>query len=218
VLDRRPELCVKSADGSGGIQTMPRATGDDAEFPSSWSPDGRSILLTVTYSADHTPERRQLSSDVWVCPADGKEKPRPWLEGPFRETSATVSPDGRWVAFVSDESGALQVYVRPFAGSGAKIQISTDGGKEPGWIRDGREILYRTGERGRTFAAVDVRTEGGLSVSTPRALFTTDWRPGTLNHEYREWDASRDGNEIIGIRAVQRDEPDRRIELVTGGS
>jgi serine/threonine-protein kinase len=218
VLDRRPELCLKNADGSGAIQTMPRATGDDAEFPSSWSPDGRAILITVTYSSNRTPERRQLSSDVWVAPLDAKEKPRPWLESPFRETAATVSPDGRWVAFVSDESGAPQVYVRPFAGSGAKMQISTDGGAEPGWIRDGRELVYRTGEGKRTFVAVEVLTDRGLSVSSPKTLFTTDWLSGTLNHEFREWDASRDGGEMIGIRRVARDEPDRRIELVMNGS
>jgi Tol biopolymer transport system component len=215
VLERRPELCLKDADGAAAIQTMPRATGEDAEFPTAWSPDGRTILMTVTYAADRSPDRRQTSSDIWMLGADGKEKPRPWLESPFRETGATISPDGRWVAFASDESGAWQVYVRPFDGAGAKVQVSTDPGTEPVWTRNGTQIVYRTGERGQNFVAVDVRENGGLSVSPPRALFAADWEAGGLNHQFREWDCSRDGGEIIGLRAVRTEEPERRIEIVT---
>src|SRR5262249_10531313 len=105
-----------------------------------------------------------------------------------------------------------------FSGGGAKVQISPDGGTDAGWTHDGRQIVYRTGERGRTFVAVDVRTEGDVSISPPRVLFTTDWELGTLNHEVREWDRSRDGRERFGIRRVTREEPDRRIELVTSGT
>ena len=215
VLEARPELCLKNADGTAGIQTMPRATGEDAEFPSAWSPDGRTILMSVTYSNDRTPERRQLSSDIWLAPADGKQKPRPWLETAFRESGATISPDGKWVAYVSNESGAQEVYARPFAGSGAAVQVSTDGGAEPHWIRDGRGIAYRTGERRQTFVAVDVRTDTGFSVSSPRVLFTADWVFGTLNHEFREWEISRDGTETFGTRAVHTEEPDRRLRIAT---
>jgi dipeptidyl aminopeptidase/acylaminoacyl peptidase len=217
VLEHRPELCLKNADGTGAIQTMPRATGEDGEFAASWSPDGRNILMMVSYAFDRTPERRQGSMDIWMVAADGKEKPRPWLETAFRETAATVSPDGRWVAYVSDESGTPQVYVRPLAGPGAPLQISTSGGTEPGWVRDGQGIVYRTGQQGETFVSVDVHPSGA-SVSPPSVLFTTDWRRGALNNEYREWDSSRDGSQIFGIRAVNRQEPERRIELVTNGS
>ena len=218
VLEARPELCLKNADGTAGIQTMPRATGEDAEFPSSWSPDGRTILMTVLYSADHTPERRQLTSDVWLVPADGRQKPRPWLETAFREISATVSPDGRWVAYVSNESGAQQVYVRPLEGAGAPVQVSTEGGTEPLWIREGRGIAYRTGERRQTFVAVDVRTDSGFSVSAPRVLFSADWNFGTLSHESREWEMSRDGSETFGLRAVRTQEPERRIRVATASN
>jgi serine/threonine-protein kinase len=218
VLEIRPEVCIKNADGSGSLQTMPRATGEDAEFPNSWSPDGRTILLSVLYSSDRTPERRQLSSDIWLEAADGKQKPRPWLETAFRETGAAISPDGKWVAYVSNESGAQQIYVRPFEGSGAPVQVSTDGGAEPLWIRDGGVIAYRTGARRQTFVAVDVRTNPGLAVSAPRMLFQADWEFGTLTHEYREWDMSRDGTETFGLRAVRREEPDRRIEIVTNAA
>jgi Tol biopolymer transport system component len=194
---------------------MPRATGEDAEFPSAWSPDGRTILMSVTYSSDRTPERRQLSSDIWLAPADGRQKPRPWFETPFREFGATVSPDGKWVAYVSNESGAQEVYVRPFEGTGAAVQVSTDGGVEPHWIRDGRGIAYRTGERRQTFVAAGVRTDSGFSVSAPSVLFTADWEFGTLNHEFCEWEISRDGNEAFGFRAVRVEEPDRRIRVAT---
>jgi Tol biopolymer transport system component len=216
VLEHRPELCIKNIDGTAAIQEMPRATGEDAEFPSSWSSDGRTILMTITYSADRTAERRLLSQDVWLASADGKEKPKPWLETPFRETGATISPDGKWVAYVSDESGAPQVYVRPLEGAGPKIQVSTEPASEPAWTRGGREIVYRTGERRQSFVAVDVRTDAGFSVSAPRILFRADWEFGTLNHEFREWDVSPDGDEWIGLRAARSGEPDRRIALVTG--
>ena len=215
VLELRPELCLKNADGTGGIQPMPRATGEDAEFPSSWSADGRTILMTVLYSSDRTAERRQLTSDIWVAAADGKQKPRPWLETAFRETGATISPNGRWVAYVSNESDAQQIYVRPFEGSGAAVQVSTDGGAEPLWIRGGRAIAYRTGDRRKTFVAVDVRTDPGFSVSAPAALFTADWEFGTLAHEFREWEMSPDGSETFGLRALRAEEPDRRIRIVT---
>jgi Tol biopolymer transport system component len=215
VLEVRPEVCLKKADGTGGIETMPRATGEDAEFPNSWSPDGRTILLHVLYSSDRTAERRQLSSDIWLVPADGKQKPRPWLETAFRESGAAISPDGRWVAYVSNESGAQQVYVRPFEGAGGTVQVSTDGGAEPLWIRDGRGIAFRTGERRQTFVAADVRTDAGFSVSAPRVLFTADWEFGRLSHEFREWEMSRDGTETFGMRAVRREEPDRRIRVAT---
>jgi serine/threonine-protein kinase len=195
---------------------MPRATGQDAEFPSAWSPDGRTILITVSYAADRTGERRQ--SDIWLAPADGKQKPRPWFQTPFRETGAIVSPDGKWVAYTSDESGANEVYVRPLAGPGAAVQVSSEGGAEPAWSGDGRQIVYRTGERGRRFVAVDVRANGSLSVSTPRVLFTADWKYGTLNHESREWAISRDGTETFGLRAVPVEEPERRLALVTVGA
>ena len=218
VLEARPELCIKNADGTAGIQTMPRATGEDAEFPSAWSPDGRSILMSVTYSNDRTPERRQLSSDIWLAPADGKQKPRPWLETAFREFGATISPDGKWVAYVSDESGAQEVYVRPFEGIGAAVQVSTNGGVEPHWIRDGRGIAYRTGERRQTFVAIDVRTDTGFSVSSPRVLFTADWEFGTFNHEFREWEISRDGTETFGTRAVRTEEPERRLRIATSAA
>jgi len=215
VLESRPELCVKNADGTGGIQTMPRATGEDAEFPTSWSPDGRTILMSVMYSSDRTAERRQLSSDIWLAPADGKQKPRPWFETPFREHGATISPDGKWVVYVSNESGTEQVYARPFEGTGATVEVSTDGGAEPMWIRDGRGIAFRTGDRRQTFVAVDVRNESGFSVSAPRVLFTADWEFGVLNHEFREWEMSRDGSETFGLRRVRAEEPDRRIRVAT---
>jgi hypothetical protein len=174
--------------------------------------------MTVSYAADMTPGRRQPSSDIWLVSSDGKEKPRPWLETPFRETGATVSPNGRWVAYASDESGTFRVYVRPLSGAGAAVQVSTGPGTEPAWSRNGGEIVYRTGEGDRDFVAVAVRENGGLSVSPPRPFFTADWEAGGLNHEFREWDVSRDGAEVIGLRAVRTDEPDRRIEIATNSA
>jgi len=89
------------------------------------------------------------------------------------------------------------------------------GGAEPLWIRGGRAIAYRTGDRRKTFVAVDVRTDPGFSVSAPAALFTADWEFGTLAHEFREWEMSPDGSETFGLRALRAEEPDRRIRIAT---
>jgi hypothetical protein len=111
--------------------------------------------------------------------------------------------------------GPSRSTLRPFEGTGATVEVSTDGGAEPMWIRDGRGIAFRTGDRRQTFVAVDVRNESGFSVSAPRVLFTADWEFGVLNHEFREWEMSRDGSETFGLRRVRAEEPDRRIRVAT---
>jgi dipeptidyl aminopeptidase/acylaminoacyl peptidase len=175
----------------------------------SWSPDSKFLLFEQLDPKTNT--------DLWILPVEGDSGrvPTPYLQTPFNETFGAISPDGHWVAYVSDESGAQEVYVRPFEGSGAAVQVSTSGGSEPHWIRDGRGIAFRTGELRRTFVAADVRTDAGFSVSAPRVLFTTDWVFGTLNHEFREWEISRDGTETFGLRAVHTEQPDRHLRIVT---
>jgi Tol biopolymer transport system component len=116
-----------------GSEELVSAT-EASKTPESWAPDGRSLMISVT-----TPQNRR---DLWLLPLEGDRKPVPYLATPFNENNARFSPDGRWVAYASDVSGTLEVYVRPFRESGATWRVSNHGGQTPAWRGDGREIFY----------------------------------------------------------------------------
>ena len=99
---------------------------------------------------------------------EGDRTPTYLVSTPFNEQSPMISPDGRWLAYISEESGQDEVYVQPFPGGGEKRQISIQGGMEPIWSQDGRELFYRNGDR---MMAVAVETEPGFSAGVPRLLF-----------------------------------------------
>ena len=114
------------------------------KIPGSWSPDGKFILFATAASPIG-------NSDLSLLPLSGDQKPVPFLGTPFNETSGRFSPDGRWVAYVSNETGAPEVYVTRFPGPSGKWPISTGGGTYPRWRADGREIFYVS--RGTLMAA-----------------------------------------------------------------
>jgi len=216
----RPSLGLKNADGTGEIQALTAST-EDGEFTGSWSPDGKTIAYTKNYAADRGGTRKQLSQDIWMVSADGSH-PSAWFETPFREAGATFSTDGKWIAYVGDESGTREIYVRPYPGPGAAIKISTESGTEPAWTRGGRELLYRSGERGEKFMAVDIQTSPELVVSAPRLLFSSDlniggqWGGrGSREEAFRDYDVSADGSEIFATRMVRTEEPNRQLTIVT---
>ena len=121
-------------------------------------------------------------------------KPQPYVENADRPR---FSPDGKWVAYDSPESGRNEVYVQPFPATGKKWQISNTGGHEPQWRGDGRELFYSSDETPRRMMAVDIAEEqGGLRASVPRALFEVPWLesfPGRNN-----WVVTRDGQRFLG--------------------
>jgi len=145
-----------ATDGSGAREPVVEAGGVKA--PAGWSSDGRALVY-------YTLDTRTLH-DIWLAPSGGE--PRPIVAGPFEERAPTVSPDGRWLAYVSDESGRDEVYLQAFPGPGAREVVSRSGGREPVWSRDGRELFFRTADS-LMVAAVDSREP--LSIGTPRALF-----------------------------------------------
>ena len=132
-----PRAAARAADGSGTIRPLP-TSGENAEFPNAISPDGRYLLYTVSYDADRGGTRRRGTGDLWIVPLDGSAPARPWFESPAREFSAALSPDGRWAAYVSDETGRSEVYVRSFPGgrretedfAGRRDRASLDAGRE----------------------------------------------------------------------------------------
>ena len=106
-------------------------------------------------------------SDIWVLRLSDR-KAEPFLRTPFEEGGARFSPDGRWLAYVSIESGRPEVYVQPYPGPGGKWQVSIDGGTEPVWSRNGRELFYRSGNR---MMAVETTMQPSFSAGKPRMLF-----------------------------------------------
>jgi len=146
----------KPADGSGPEQLLfasPRH-----QHLAGWSPDGR-ILLTE----DGMP----TGWDLFLGSMQTKEV-TPFLEDRFSKAGAQISPDGRWLAYSSNESGRTEIYVRGFAGQGGRTPISNDGGSEPRWARDGRTLYFRDGAQ---MMAVPVQTGQTFTPGTPRVLF-----------------------------------------------
>jgi Tol biopolymer transport system component len=135
----------------------------EGKTPTSFSPDGK-LLLFTRYKA------RGQDADIWALPLDRHRDPFPVVETPFHEGSAVYSPDGRWIAYVSNDSGDRQVYVQPFAGPEPRIRLSTTSGTWPVWTRGGREIVYATIEQ--ELMAVDITIDGQtIQASAPHKLF-----------------------------------------------
>ncbi|MGE5715066.1 MAG: hypothetical protein ACM369_00310, partial [Acidobacteriota bacterium] len=209
LMSEDPRAAMRAADGSGAVRPLP-TTGENAEFPNAISPDGRYLLYTVSYDTDRGGTRRRGTGDIWIVPLDGSNPPRPWFESPARETSAAISPDGLWVAYVSNETGRDEVYVRSFPEAGAKLKISQDGGIEPVWGRGGREILFRDRDR---FLSAEFRSDPEPAAGAPQALFSARLASGEGRmDEPRDYDVTRGGKEFVAIRK----EPGISAELQLG--
>jgi Tol biopolymer transport system component len=161
------------------------------KYPTSWSSDGQYILY-VTGAATV-----QTGNDIFLLPLSGDRKPRPFLQTQFNEGPAQFSPDGRWVAYRSDESGRNEIYVVPYPGPGGKWQISSAGGNLPRWRRDGQEIFYIAPDN--KLVAAGVKGESGnFEVGVVKPLFQT--RATGLRQEY---DVSADGQRFLVITAQE---------------
>jgi Tol biopolymer transport system component len=153
------EIHVKSATGAGRDELLYRADRGNV-FLNDWSKDGRFILFSV----DGANSRR----DVWALSVADR-KATPWQQTPVFEAGAQFSPDGKWIAYISDESGRFELYVQPFPGPGGKWQISKGGGLPARWRADGRELFYVSFDR--KLMAVDVKAGDTFENAVPRVLF-----------------------------------------------
>jgi Tol biopolymer transport system component len=156
-----------------------------ADYPNSISPDG-SVLLFVKMAA---------TGDLHALTLRGDRGPFAVLETPAYEAGGQFSPDGRWIAYVSDESGQLQVYVRPFPSLDRKWQVSTEGGTQVVWNRNGKELFYR---RGNKLMAVGVATDPDLTLTTPKLLFERRYALGTVT--FPNYDVAADGERFVMVR------------------
>ena len=153
-------LYLKPASGAGNEELLLKT--DLTKAPTDWSADGRFIVYSIIDP--------KTKSDLWVLPLFGDQKPFPFLQTEFNERNGRFSPDGRWIAYASDESGAYQIYVQSFPTSGGKFPVSTNGGFFPTWRRDGKELFYVSPDR--KMMAVEVKGEGAtFERGVPKVLF-----------------------------------------------
>jgi serine/threonine-protein kinase len=194
------DIFWKTADGSG--EAEPLLTSGNRLHPNSWSSDGRFLTFW-----EHRPEGR----DIGILPLEDERKPQLLVVTRFNEWMPTLSPDGRWLAYVSDESGQAEVYIQPFPGPGGKQPVSTGGGREPVWSSDGRELFYANGEQ--IFAvAIESRVEG--SIGKPRFLLEI---PNLIvNPRYYSYDVSPDGRRFVVVKRVESDSP-AQINFILNG-
>ena len=154
-------LHLLNLDGTGDKERIIES--ELFQWPTSWSADGH----LLAYVERHP----QTGLDLWVLPLDGERRPRSFLATSFDEDQAVFSPDGRWLAYSSNETGRVEVFLRSLAGS-EKEQVSIGGGSEPAWAKSGRELFYR---KGHAMMAVSVRLEPTLDVGNPQKLFDREF-------------------------------------------
>jgi Tol biopolymer transport system component len=185
--DRKTRLTydIYQKDASGARNEELLYESSQNKRPSSWSADGRFLA----YTSLEGPNRK---GDIWVLPLTGERKPFPFIQTPqFDESHAQFSPDGRFVAYESDESGKKQVYVTAFPGPGGKQQISSSGGEDPVWRRDGKELFFLS--EGKLMAA-EVKTNGStLEIGNVQLLFDAHSGFGPDAH----YDVTPDGKRFI---------------------
>jgi Tol biopolymer transport system component len=195
------DLYQKNTNGAGGDELLLK-TGATGAQATDWSSDGRVLVYEAAGS--------KTSYDLWVLPLVGDRTPRPFLQTGFVETQGQLSPDGRWMAYNSDETGVHEVWVQSVPASGAKWQISTEGGSEPRWRRDGSELFYVAGT-GMLMAVPIKAGASGFESGLPRPLFETH-RPysGPLFSNYVP---AADGQRFL-VNTTAADTPPSPITLV----
>jgi eukaryotic-like serine/threonine-protein kinase len=206
-LFRRPSA------GTGTPEQLMEGT--VAQFPSTVTPDGRTLIFRAQMPSSKvgTPP----GSDLFLLPLEGEHRSRPLLATPFNELNAEVSPSGHWLAYESNESGRNEIYLRPFPNVDADKQpVSTNGGTQPRWARNGQELFY---ESMGTLMRVPVKTGATFERGIPEKVFDTSpylvHPPG--GEPGRMYDVSADGQRFLMIKETGGADdrpPSARIILV----
>ncbi len=200
-------LYWQRADGTGEAERLTES--ENTQTPSSWHPSGKFLAFHEL--------NPPTSWDILILPLTGDEtsgwkpgKPTVFLNGPFFERQAAFSPDGRWLAYSSNESGRVEVYVRPFPCPGGKWQVSTAGGLLPTWSRSRRELFYRGEDERIMVAAYSVEGER-FRAEKPRV-----WSPGLVPLRIlgRTYDLHPDGERVAVLKASVDEAEARRDKVV----
>ena len=204
----RGNVFWQMANGAGEAELLARGANDSQVFPTSFSPDGTRLLV-------HGDPNGTQVDDIGVVSlgAGAGAGVIPLLHSTFAEANATVSPDGRWLAYESNESGKLDVYVRPFPNvDSGRWQVSTGGGTQAVWARNGRELLYRSGD---AMMSVPIETGASFVARTPVVVFRGQYAPSLGGRNY---DVSPDGQRFLMLKvnadAGGQSAPSSRITVV----
>jgi hypothetical protein len=192
-------LYQRAASGAGNEEALLKT--DNNKGSTDWSADGRFIL--------YQEQSQKTDFDLWVLPSSGGQKPFPYLQTAFAEQQGRFSPDGKLVAYASNESGTWQVYVQSFSASGGKWQVSTNGGAQPQWRRDGKELFYLSSDR--KLMAVEVKGNGPtFDAGAPKELFELRLQIGGLPGQTNYYVADDDGQRFLVASA-----PEERLSTTT---
>jgi Tol biopolymer transport system component len=196
-------LFWERADGSGAAQRL--TTSEYSQWPGSWSRDKQTLAFV---QIDPT-----TKYDIWTLSPD--HTPQPLLNSAANESGPDFSPDGRWLAYASDQSGRDEVYVQPYPGPGPRLPISAQGGTQPAWARSGRELFYTVPDPNATtgkMMAVDVALTPTFTPGVPRPLESVV----EITTPTRGYDVSPDGRRFITTRDTERvtDPPPAQMILV----
>jgi Tol biopolymer transport system component len=171
-----------AADGSARPESLLVSAG--SHFAGSVTPDGRAVVFQETGS---------LINGIRVLAFDSAPAARTIIPAAFDESAPALSPDGRWLAYQSDQTGRMEVYVQSYPVPGARVSISLKGGTEPVWAHNGRELFYRAGD---SLMVASVTTSGTFAVSGRKFLFTGSFLDGG---SYRDYDVAPDDQHFVMI-------------------
>jgi Tol biopolymer transport system component len=173
----------KTANGAGNEEILLKSS--EEKWPDDWSSDGKFILYQ-TFNP-------KTNWDLWTLPMSGDRQPAPFLQTQFNEQQAKFSPDGKWIAYTSDESGGPEIYIQTFPTSGGRWRVSAGGGCQPSWRGDGRELFYIAADR--KLMAVDVKLGTSFETGVPQPLFDT--RVLTLTDFRSHYAVAADGQRFL---------------------
>ena len=201
-FEGKSSIMIRQADGSGTAEEV-LSGGIPRTYVDSWSVDGSYLFLDKTTNSG--------ASDIYVLPLKGDRKPWPFLATKFDEYLGTLSPNGKWLAYMSNESGAYQVYVQPFPNGEGKWQVSSEEGYEPHWSRDGKSLFYASPSK-QTIMVVSVDGSTPLVFGKPRVAFSG--YHGLNTDSGISYDLAPDNQHILVAMGKDGDEALTRINVI----